>query len=53
MDDVPTDGDGERSDRRDRKLRTKKQRIAKHGRSIGELYRRVVLKRFRGGGKSG
>lgn len=53
MDDGSGDGAGTRSDRRDKKLRTKKQRIAKHGRSLGELYRRVVLKRFRGGGKSG
>jgi len=51
MDDV--DNDGTKSDRRDKKLRTKKQRMAKHGRRLGELYRQVVLKRFRGGGKSG
>ena len=52
MDDGSGGGAGERSDRRDEKLRKKKQRMAKHGRGLGEFYRRVVLKRFRGGGKS-
>lgn len=53
MGDGSGDGAGKRSDRRDEKLRKKKQRMAKHGRRLGDLYRRVVLKRFRGGGKSG
>lgn len=53
MDDGSSDGAGQRSDRRDEKLRKKKQRMAKHGRGLGDLYRLVILKRFRGGGKSG
>ena len=53
MDDGSDDGAGKRSDRRDEKLRKKKQRMAKHSRGLGEFYRRVVLKRFKGGGKSG
>ena len=53
MDDGSGEGAGTRSDRRDKKLHTKKQRMAKHGRRLGELYRHVILKRFKGGGKSG
>ena len=53
MDDGSGDGDGRKSDRRDEKLRKKKQRMAKHGHRLGDLYRQVILKRFRGGGKSG
>ncbi len=52
MDDGSGDGAGTRSDRRDEKLRKKKQRMAKHSRRLGDLYRQVILKRFRGGGKS-
>ena len=48
MDDGSGDDDGKRSDRRDEKLRKKKQRMAKHGRRLGDLYHQVILKRFRG-----
>ncbi len=53
MDDESGDGAGKRSGRRDDKLRKKKQRMAKHGRRLGDLYRQLILKRFKGGEKSG
>ena len=53
MDDGSADGAGAKSNRRDKKLRSKKQRMAKHGRRLGDLYRQAILNRFKGGGKSG
>ena len=54
MDDDQVGTDKTRQDRRDKKLRKKRERVPKHGRSLAEMYRRVVLKRLRGkrGGKS-
>jgi len=40
-----------RQDRREKKLRKKRERVPKHGRSLAEMYRRVIFKRLKGGGK--
>jgi hypothetical protein len=40
-----------RQDRRQRKLKKKRERVPKHGRGLAEMYRRVILKRLKGGGK--
>ncbi|HEY90879.1 MAG TPA: hypothetical protein G4O07_03510 [Dehalococcoidia bacterium] len=40
-----------RQNRREKKLRKKRERVPKHGRGLAEMYRRVILKRLRGGGK--
>lgn len=36
-----------RQDRRQRKLKKKRERVHKHGRGLAEMYRRVILKRLR------
>ncbi len=42
-----------RQERRHKKLRKKRERMPKHGRSLADMYRRVILKRLRwwGSGK--
>lgn len=37
-----------RQERRERKLRKKKERIAQHGKSIVKIYQSVVMKRLKG-----
>ncbi len=53
MVDGSPDGAGTGQDRREKKLRKKKQRMAKHGRGLGAIYRRVILRRLRGGRSGG
>jgi len=36
-----------RQSRRERKLRKKRERIAKHGKTIAQVYRDAVLKRLK------
>jgi len=40
-----------RQERREKKLRKKRERIPKHGKGLVEMYRRVILKRLRRGRK--
>jgi hypothetical protein len=37
-----------RQERREKKLKKKQERIAKHGKSLGQMYRNAVEKRFKG-----
>lgn len=37
-----------RQERRDKKLKRKKERIAKHGKSLAQMYRDAVEKRLKG-----
>ena len=43
-----SDADGSRQERREKKLRKKRQRVPKHGRSLAAQYREAILKRLRG-----
>ena len=40
--------DETRQERREKKRRKKKEQMRKHGKSLAEIYRDVVLKRLRG-----
>ena len=40
-----------RQERRDRKLRKKRERIPKHGKNLARVYLDAVIKRIRGKGK--
>ena len=40
-----------RQERRDRKLRKKRERMPKHGKNLARIYVEAVLKRLRGKGK--
>ena len=40
-----------RQERREKKLRKKRERIPKHGKNLARIYVEAVLKRFRGRGK--
>jgi len=44
----PQESGESRQERREKKLRKKRERVPKHGRSLAEMYRRVILKRLRG-----
>ncbi|HUV43416.1 MAG TPA: hypothetical protein VMW13_01165 [Dehalococcoidales bacterium] len=48
MSDESPDKAETRQDRRQRKLKKKRERVPKHGRGLAEMYRRVILKRLRG-----
>jgi len=37
-----------RQERREKKLRKKQERIAKHGKGLGQMYRDAVEKRLKG-----
>ena len=37
-----------RQERREKKLRKKRERMPKHGRSLARMYRDAILKRLRG-----
>jgi hypothetical protein len=37
-----------RQERREKKLRKRQERIAKHGKSLGQMYRDAVTKRLKG-----
>jgi hypothetical protein len=43
----PHNGLEARQERRDKKLRKKQERIAKHGKTLGQMYRDVVTKRLK------
>jgi hypothetical protein len=47
MDKEP-DSDETRQERREKKLKKKRERIRKHGRGLASIYRNAVLKRLRG-----
>ena len=51
MDSESPDSAEPRQDRRQKKLRKKRQRMPKHGRGLAQVYRDVILKRLRGGRK--
>ena len=36
-----------RQERREKKLRKKKERIPKHGRSLAQIYKEAIIKRIR------
>jgi hypothetical protein len=40
-----------RQERREKKLQKKRERMAKHGRSLAKVYRDAISKRLRGKGK--
>ena len=40
-----------RQERRDKKLRKKRERIPKHGKNLARIYMDAILKRLRGKGK--
>ena len=40
--------DDTRQERREKKRRKKKEQMQKHGKSLAEIYRDVVLKKLRG-----
>ncbi|MFC1958526.1 hypothetical protein ACFLV6_01205 [Chloroflexota bacterium] len=40
-----------RQERREKKLKKKRERMAKHGRSLVTIYKEAILKKLRGGGK--
>ena len=39
-----------RQERRERKLRKKRERVPKHGRSLARMYMDAIIKRLRGQG---
>ncbi len=43
-------GPDTRQERREKKLRKKKERIAKHGKNLASVYTDAILKKLRGGG---
>lgn len=44
------DSDETRQERREKKLRKKRERVRKHGRSLASIYRDAILKRLKRGG---
>lgn len=46
MDGQP-DSDETRQERREKKLRKKRERIPKHGKGLASIYRNAILKRLR------
>ena len=40
-----------RQERREKKLRKKRERVSKHGKNLARVYVEAVLKRLRGRGK--
>jgi len=52
MNDKPSDNDVEtRQERRDKRLKKKREKIPQHGRSLARIYMDAILKRLRGKGK--
>jgi len=45
---VSDNGEETRQERRDRKLRKKKERIKKHGKNLSTIYMNAIRKRLRG-----
>jgi len=48
MEDIPEET---RQERREKKLKKKRERMPQHGRSLAKIYRDAILKRLRGWGK--
>jgi len=48
---VSSNGAETRHERREKKLRKKKERIPKHGKGLAKVYLDAVMKRLRGKGK--
>jgi len=47
-----TNADSEtRQERREKKLKKKRERMPQHGRSLAKIYRDAIMKRLRGRGK--
>ncbi len=40
-----------RQERREKKLKEKRERMAKHGKNLARIYMEAILKRLRGRGK--
>ena len=40
-----------RQERRERRLKKKRERVAKHGKNIAKIYMDAIMKRLRGRGK--
>jgi len=38
-----------RQERREKKLQKKQERIQKHGKGLGNIYKQAILKKLRGG----
>ena len=52
MNDKPPDNDVEtRQERRDKRLKKKREKIPQHGRSLARIYMDAILKRLKGKGK--
>ncbi|HEY41365.1 MAG TPA: hypothetical protein G4O18_05850 [Dehalococcoidia bacterium] len=47
--DSQTDSVETRQERREKKLRKKRERIRKHGKGLASMYRNVILKRLKRG----
>ena len=47
MDDKPADGVETRQERRERRLKKKRERIPKHGRNLAKVYMDAVIKRLK------
>jgi hypothetical protein len=48
VEDKSADNQETRQSRREEKLRKRRERLAKHGKGLAQMYRDVVLKRFKG-----
>jgi hypothetical protein len=48
---VSSNGAETRQERREKKLRRKKERMPKHGKGLAKVYLDAVMKRLRGKGK--
>ncbi len=46
MDSKPPDDVDTRQERREEKLKKKRERVRKHGRSLAQIYKEVILKRI-------
>jgi hypothetical protein len=40
-----------RQERREKKLKKKRERMSKHGKNLARVYMDAIMKRLRGGGK--
>ena len=40
-----------RQERREQKLKKKRERIQKHGKNLAQIYRDAIIRRLKGGGK--
>ena len=48
---MSSNGAETRQERRDRKLKKKRERMPKHGKNLARIYVEAVMKRLRGKGK--